>query len=55
MKTGSQRQIEFVERKRQAGYVQLTGVFVPAAAKKEVREAIRVFVAKWEEQNTNVF
>jgi len=44
-----------VTRKREAGYVQLSGVFVPAAARAEAREVIKKFVAEWEEKNAATF
>jgi hypothetical protein len=44
-----------VQRLKAKGYVQLTGVFVPAAARPEVREAIKAFVAEWEARNTQQF
>ena len=55
LKTASERQTAFVQRKREAGYVQLSGVFVPAAARAEAREAIKNFVAEWEEKNAATF
>ena len=39
LKSASQRQGEYVQRLKAKGYVQLSGVFVPAAARLEVREA----------------
>ena len=55
LKSASERQTAFVQRKRAAGYVQLSGVFVPAAARTEAREAIKNFVAEWEEKNAATF
>lgn len=55
LKTASQRQTEFVARKRKAGYVQLSGVFVPALAREEAREVLKKFVAEWEAKNVQTF
>lgn len=55
LKSASQRQGEYVQRLKAKGYVQLSGVFVPAAARLEVREAIKAFVAEWEARNTQQF
>ena len=55
LKSASQRQSEYVRRLKDKGYVQLTGVFVPAAARPEAREAIKKFVAEWEARNTQQF
>ena len=49
--TASERQTAFVNRKRAAGYVQLSGLFVPAVLRADVRELVRKFVAEWEEKN----
>jgi len=46
--SASQRQTSFVARKRAAGYVPLTAVYVPKAAIPECREVIKKFVAEWE-------
>lgn len=55
LKTASQRQGEYVQRLKDKGYVALSGVFVPALARAEVREAIKVFVAEWEARNVRQF
>lgn len=55
LKSASQRQGEYVQRLKAKGYVQLSGVFVPAAARAEAREALRKFVAEWEARNTQQF
>ena len=55
LKSASQRQGEYVQRLKAKGYVQLAGVFVPAAARLEVREAIKAFVAEWEARNAQQF
>lgn len=55
LKSASQRQGEYVQRLKAKGYVALSGVFVPAAARPEVREAIKAFVAEWEARNTQQF
>lgn len=53
--TASERQTAFVNRKRAAGYVQLSGVFVPALAREEAREVLKKFVAEWEAKNVQTF
>jgi hypothetical protein len=55
LKTASQRQGEYVQRLKAKGYVPLSGVFVPAQARAEVREAIKKFVADWEARNVEQF
>lgn len=55
LKTASQRQGEYVQRLKDKGYVPLSGVFVPALARAEVREAIKKFVADWEARNAQDF
>ena len=55
LKTASQRQSEYVQRLKDKGYVPLSGVFVPAQARAEVREAIKKFVADWEARNVEQF
>ena len=55
LKSASQRQGEYVQRLKAKGYVQLSGVFVPAAARAEAREALHKFVAEWEARNTQQF
>jgi len=44
-----------VQRLKDKGYVPLSGVFVPALARAEVREAIKKFVAEWEARNVEQF
>lgn len=55
LKTASQRQGEYVQRLKDKGYVPLSGVFVPAQARAEVRAAIKKFVADWEARNIQEF
>lgn len=55
LKSASQRQSEYVQRLKAKGYVQLSGVFVPAAARAEAREVLNKFVAEWEARNTQQF
>lgn len=55
LKTASQRQGEYVQRLKDKGYVPLSGVFVPAQARAEVRAAIKKFVADWEARNVEQF
>ena len=54
-KTASQRQGEYVQRLKEKGYVPLSGVFVPALARAEIREVIKKFVADWEARNIQQF
>lgn len=46
-KTASQRQNDFVARKREAGYVLFT-TYVPKAILEECRELIKVYVKNWD-------
>jgi len=49
-KTGSQRQLEYVARLKERGYVRLTAVFIPKVLLGEVRALIKKRVAKWEKE-----
>jgi hypothetical protein len=53
--TASERQRAFMERRRAAGYVQLSGLFVPAVLRPRVRAMVKAFVKKWEAENTETF
>jgi hypothetical protein len=54
-KTASQRQSEYVQRLKDKGYVPLSGVFVPADARAQVRDLIKKFVSDWEAGNIGQF
>ena len=47
-RSASQRQSEFVARKKEAGYVALSSVYVPKVIVPECREVLKKFVAEWE-------
>ncbi len=46
--TASQRQMDFVQRKREAGLVMLTGLFVPEQLKGEIRKLVAEYVENWQ-------
>lgn len=48
VKTGSQRQTEYVARMRDKGYTQLLGLWVPAVIKDECRQLVKNHIAEWE-------
>ena len=53
--TASERQKKFIEKKREAGYVPLTAIFVPNAIKDECRKLVTDHVKEWESKQVNQF
>lgn len=53
--SASKRQSEFVARKKEAGYVALSSVYVPKVIVPECREVIKKFVADWEKEQPTQF
>jgi len=51
----SKRQSDFVARKKKAGYVTLSSVYVPKVIVSECREVLKKFVADWEKEQPNQF
>lgn len=49
------RQSAYIARKREAGYVPLSSVFVPKAIADECREIVRNHVAEYESKLANQF
>lgn len=47
---GSRRQMAYVQRLADKGFVRLTAVFVPKVLLPEIRELIKKRVAKWERE-----
>lgn len=45
---GSKRQLQYVARLADKGYVRLTAVFVPKVLIPEIRQLIKKHVARWE-------
>lgn len=50
--SASKRQSEFVARKKAAGYVALSSVYVPKVIVPECREVLKNFVADWESKQS---
>ena len=48
----TERQKEFVARRKAQGYVLLSGVYVPAALRPRIRALVKAYVKKWEAENT---
>lgn len=51
----SKRQSDFVARKKAAGYVTLSSVYVPKAIVPQCREVLKKFVDDWEKEQPNQF
>ena len=49
--TGGERQLKYIAKQRAAGYVQLSGLHVPAVLRPRIRAMVKAFVQKWEAEN----